>query len=145
MKRASKLSRKLADLSFLLIEIIRYEFKADSSTGLTMAQFKMLYMIREGTRNVGKLAEYFGISQPAASKMTDTLVREGFLKRVPSARDRRQVELHLTRLAVSTIETMFAKALAGIDRRLSAISPSRANAISNMIIEVSKLLAPGDK
>ena len=146
MKSEKKLSRELADLSFALIEIIKQEFRANAKPGgPTMAQFKLLCMIREGVQHVGKLAEAFGISQPATSKMVDLMVKEGFLKRVPHSTDRRQIELHLTKQATTAIDVMYEKALLRIDGHLKEISPSKKKEITTVIKEVSQILSNAKK
>src|ERR1700719_4263065 len=97
MAKESTLSRELEDLALVLMRIIKREFKADAGAGVpTLTQFRMLHAVRRGVRRVGKLAEEFGISQPAASIMVDAMVKEGLLKRAPHRADRRQVELRPT-------------------------------------------------
>ena len=136
------LSRELADMSLILMEIIKQEFKVGAGKNApTMTQFKMLYVIRDGVGHVGKLAEAFGISQPAASKMVDIMVKDGLLKRFPHPHDRRQIELRLTPKASASIETMYKRAYAKIDERLEDLPDAKKKNLVKHLQEVKALLS----
>src|SRR6202162_1323794 len=64
---------------------------------LSMQQLRAMYFLRdeEGV-SVGRLAELFGIGLPAASLLTDRLVRSGYVERRGDPADRRRVLLSLT-------------------------------------------------
>jgi DNA-binding MarR family transcriptional regulator len=141
MSTKLQLSRELADLTLVLTEIIRHEAKSGvGASGPTFAQFKMLRAIGRGVHRVGKLAEAFGISQPATSIMVDTMVNDGLVKRVPHAGDRRQIELHLTARASASIDAIFQRAFVTIDERLSALSATKQKQLAAQIREVTQLL-----
>jgi DNA-binding MarR family transcriptional regulator len=64
---------------------------------LTLSQFHLLKLIaRNGRHQVGQVADFLGVSAPAATRNVDKLERLGLLARVPSQGDRRA-----TLLAVS--------------------------------------------
>ena len=96
MRSKLNLGRELADIAFILMEIIKHEAKTVAGVcAPTLTQFKMLYAIKDGVGKVGALSDAFGISQPAASKMVDGMVKEGLLKRFPDPKDRRQIQLRV--------------------------------------------------
>jgi DNA-binding MarR family transcriptional regulator len=136
------LSRELADMALILMGIIKQEFKSGAEANApTLTQFKMLYMIKGGIRHVGKLCEAFGISQPATSKMVDVMVKEGLLKRVPHPGDRRQIELRLTAKASASIDAIYKRAFAKIDRRLERLPAKRKKMLAKQMREISNLLS----
>jgi DNA-binding MarR family transcriptional regulator len=142
MELKATLSRDLVDLATVLTRIVKKEFKAEAGVNApTLTQFRMLHKIKSGVCHVGKLSETFGISQPATSIMVNTMVKEGLLKRVPHPKDRRQIELHLTAKATTSLETIYKRAFAKVDERLSALSVTRKKAIAKQIREVSRLLS----
>lgn len=64
---------------------------------LTHAQFKLLKLVANtDAHSVGEVAAFLGISNAAASKAVDKLVRRNLLVRAEGATDRRATELSLT-------------------------------------------------
>jgi DNA-binding MarR family transcriptional regulator len=142
MEKELTLSCELMDLALLLMEIIKREFKAHAGVNApTLTQFRMLHVIKEGICHVGKLSEAFGISQPAASIMVDTMVKDGLLKRVPDPRDRRQIELRLTARATASFDAIYKRAFTKIDGRLSDLSAARKKVLAKQIREISGILS----
>lgn len=65
---------------------------------ITHAQFKLLKLVANtDAHSVGEVAAFLGISNAAASKAVDKLVRRNLLVRAEGATDRRATELSLTR------------------------------------------------
>jgi DNA-binding MarR family transcriptional regulator len=136
------LSRELVDLSFVLMDIIKQEFKVAADDGApTLTQYKMLMVIRGGLCHVGKLSEAFGISQPAASIMVDAMVKDGLLSKVPMAQDRRQIRLRLTPRATSSLDAIHKRAFTRVDRRLAGLSAMRKKTMAKQIHEISRLVS----
>jgi len=64
---------------------------------LTLSQLKVLKLLQlTDARNVGDVAAFLGVSNAAASKTVDRLVRRKYLKRTEAPSDRRSSELTLT-------------------------------------------------
>jgi DNA-binding MarR family transcriptional regulator len=142
MENDPSLSRELGDLAMVLMKIIKAEFRADASAGVpTLTQFRMLHFIRRGEGRVGRLAEEFGISQPAASIMVEAMVGEGLLKRTPHRADRRQIELRLTPKAAARIDAIRGRALAKIDARLERLPAAGRKDLARRVREVARLLS----
>jgi DNA-binding MarR family transcriptional regulator len=138
----STLARGLDDLAFAVMKNLKAEFRADVSAGLpTMTQFRMLHCIRKGHGRVGRIAEEFGISQPAASIMVDAMVREGLLKRTPHPADRRQIELRVTPKAAARIDAIRRRALARLDARLARLPAARRRDLARGVREVVAILS----
>ena len=65
-----------------------------SSDPLSLSQFHLLKLIAlNGTHQVGEVADFLGVSAPAASKNIDKLERLGMVARRPSPGDRRAILL----------------------------------------------------
>jgi DNA-binding MarR family transcriptional regulator len=142
MKKEPALSRELADLALVLMKIIKREFKSESGPGVpTLTQFRMLHVVRRGVTGVGKLAELFGISQPAASIMVETMVKDGLLKRTPHPVDRRQVELRLTPKAAARLDAILGRAFKKIDARLEALPSAEKKALARGARAAARLLS----
>jgi len=63
----------------------------------TFSQFKLLKLVAvANAQTLGDVAAFLGVSNPAASKAVDKLVRRGLLVRRQGAKDRRAIELSLT-------------------------------------------------
>ena len=65
---------------------------------LSLSQFHLLKLIAlDGEHQVGQIAEFLGISPPAATKNIDKMERLGLVSRVPSTGDRRATLLEPSR------------------------------------------------
>jgi DNA-binding MarR family transcriptional regulator len=72
-------------------EVLETKFLSEASPhSLTVPQFHVLKLIAiNGKHQVGEVAEFLGVSSPAASKNIDKLERLGLVSRCPSEGDRR--------------------------------------------------------
>jgi len=84
-------------LSTTIDEWMETELKEISDGRVTPSQMKVLKLVaRTNARRIGDVADFLAVSNAAASKAVDRLVRRGLLRRTESAADRRAVELSLT-------------------------------------------------
>ncbi|HEX4048753.1 MAG TPA: MarR family transcriptional regulator [Elusimicrobiota bacterium] len=142
MENAPSLARELADLALGVMGLIKREIKAGAGASApTLTQFKMLHAVKGGAARVGALAEAFGISQPAASLMVESMVEEGLLKRAPHPGDRRRVALSLTPKANAAVDAIYRRAFAKIDRRLARLPAARKKELARGVREVCGLLS----
>jgi DNA-binding MarR family transcriptional regulator len=73
------------------------ELKETTKSRVTSSQLRVLKLVaRTNARRIGDVADFLAVSNAAASKAVDRLVRRGLLRRNESAADRRAVELSLT-------------------------------------------------
>jgi DNA-binding MarR family transcriptional regulator len=71
---------------------------------LTAAQIRVLKLIAQArARTIGDVASFLGVSDPAASKTVDRLVKRKLVERTERAADRRANELALTATGQSVI------------------------------------------
>lgn len=101
---------------------------------LTISQFHVLkLMTMNGQHQVGELAEFLGVSAPAATKNIDKLERFGLVIRTPSKGDRRATILSASlkgRRLVERYEELKATRLAPI---LADFEPEEVEQISNLL------------
>lgn len=73
------------------------ELKEATKSRVTTSQLRVLKLVaRTNARRIGDVADFLAVSNAAASKAVDRLVRRGLLRRNESPSDRRAVELSLT-------------------------------------------------
>ncbi|HEX7973404.1 MAG TPA: MarR family transcriptional regulator [Anaerolineales bacterium] len=76
---------------------IRAEMRGGRAAGLSVPQLRALVFLRDNpSACLSELAEHIGVGLPSMSKMVDSLVDRGMVKRQTSPSDRRYVMLALT-------------------------------------------------
>ena len=84
-------------LSSTIDEWMEEELREATKDRVTPSQLKVLKLVaRTNARRIGDVADFLAVSNAAASKAVDRLVRRGLLRRTEAASDRRAVELSLT-------------------------------------------------
>jgi DNA-binding MarR family transcriptional regulator len=91
---------------------------------LTFSQFKLLKLVAHtDAQTIGDVAAFLRVSNAAASKAVDKLVRQGLLVRKEAQRDRRAIQLSLTassRQVLAAYNTAKDRKLARVFRQYSA-------------------------
>jgi DNA-binding MarR family transcriptional regulator len=84
--------------SSALIDAVEKKVLGEVAGGqLTHSQFTLLKLVSNiGTHSIGDVAAFLGVSNAAASKAVDKLVRRNLLVRAEGTTDRRAAELSLT-------------------------------------------------
>ena len=84
-------------LSATIDEWMEEELKETTKDRVTPSQLRVLKLVaRTNARRIGDVADFLAVSNAAASKAVDRLVRRGLVRRAEAAADRRAVELSLT-------------------------------------------------
>ena len=84
-------------LSTTIDEWMEEELKETTENRVTPSQLRVLKLVaRTNARRIGDVADFLAVSNAAASKAVDRLVRRGLVRRAEAAADRRAVELSLT-------------------------------------------------
>ncbi len=77
--------------------VVQERLRTEIGRPVTLSQLELLIVIeRSAPVSVGRVARLLGVSNPAASKSVDRLVRRGLVRRGESTADRRTVVLELT-------------------------------------------------
>ena len=98
---------------------------------ISMQQVRAMHVLRdEGEVPVGRLAEVFGFGMPAASLLSDRLVRAGYAERHDDAADRRRVLIRLTRAGDRLITELIEGSQAHMRRWMSSLSPDELETVA---------------
>ena len=89
-----------------------------ASVDLTLAQYRVLGLLAEGSAVASGLAERANVQRPSISALIDGLVARGLVARDPDAGDRRRIPLRLTDQGARVI----AEADRAVDEYLGSIA-----------------------
>ena len=96
MSESAEVAKKILDVIPPAMHWVRGEMRTNLGEELSIPQFRIMASIHRGRNIASEIAKYQGISQPAMSKMIDTLVARNFVERVANLHDRRHFHLVLT-------------------------------------------------
>ena len=101
-------NKNLAKLFFNVIpnsmSLVRCHVRKASEPDLSFAKFRVLANINRGIQTVGEIAELHGVSQPAISKLVESLFTDKLVTRHDHISDRRIIELRLTPAGLAKIK-----------------------------------------
>lgn len=130
------------EAAHLIERLDRLARKGDGEAGLNPAQWEALrYIARANrfSRNPAALADYLGSTRGTVSQTLIALEQKGLIERIPSTRDRRSIDLALTRAGeaalrddpVQQLATDIAAATGGATKQLaSALRATLTRAIA---------------
>lgn len=108
----------------------------------TFAQLKLLRLVaRQDPLTVGDVAAFLGISNAAASKAVDRLVRGGLLQRAEAKGDRRATEVSLTGEGRGLLDDFEARSSTTLLRLLAGVSLREMREISGRLDRLSLSMA----
>jgi DNA-binding MarR family transcriptional regulator len=111
---------------------------------LTFAQLKLLRLVeRQGRLHIGDVAAFLGISNAAASKAVDRLVRAGLLGRAEAPDDRRATQVSVTADGHALLEAFEARSTAALLRLLSGAGLRQLKELATSLDRLSVSLATG--
>lgn len=135
-----KLANQVLDVVPTLMHQIRSDIRAGYKASISVPQFRVLANIRRGIEHVGQIAEQHGVSQPAMSKMVDSLVLKGLVKRSPSLGDRRQIRLHLTAKGRALLREVRKTGALSLSRRFKDLDRGKLKRLARALREIELLL-----
>lgn len=120
-------------------EIMGEKYLRETVEGeISVPQLELLRLIeRNGNHQVREIASFMGVSQAAASKNVDKLVRLGLVARVVQESDRRAVSLSLTQRGRNIIHRYEELKTAKLNRVLGVFSEAEVEAISRGLQRVA--------
>ena len=92
----NQLARRVLEVVALSMCELTNLFRRMPDLTVTVGQFRVMNMVARGIDRVSKLADTYGSSEPAMSKMVDVLVKQGLTDRQLCLSDRRQFVVSLT-------------------------------------------------
>jgi DNA-binding MarR family transcriptional regulator len=103
---------------------------AADAGNLSTVQLRALTLLHGmGVANLVGLAEAMGITVSTASRMVDRLVASGWVSRVPSADNRREISLSLTAGGRRVLDHYDDLRLAAVHERLEHVDPATRDAL----------------
>jgi DNA-binding MarR family transcriptional regulator len=125
-----------------LWSMIRSQIRATARAdfGITVEQFHVLRYVRRGKESVSELAEAKNISRSAISQAVEVLVQKGLVSRSQSEKDRRFVELTLTREGEALLDGVFSKTREWMQERMSGLSADELERIGQSMMALRKML-----
>ena len=134
-----EIARELLDTVPIVMRAIRAEMRSQGSAELGVPQFRgLLFISRNPDSSLLAVADHLGLTSPTVSKMVDGLVASSLVRREPSPKDRRQVNLTLTDQGQAILE----KARAGAQARLAEVVLRLTREEGETIFQAMKLLQP---
>ncbi len=123
-----------ARLSALMRHVFLYDrgnqLRVIEESGLSMTQSKALLELggigeADEPRQVGELAETFGVSVPSMSRAVDALVGEDLATRVEDPDDRRVRRVAITGKGKKLVDTLLVVRQAGLEAFAEGLSPAQ--------------------
>ena len=116
----------LAKSARLLAWTSRSLERACARTGLTLAKYRVLFLLDEGSLRSAELAILARVGAPTVTSLTEALERAGLVERIASRVDRRGVRLRITAAGCAALERTERALAAEIDRLLGLLSDGYA-------------------
>ncbi len=123
----------------LIMQFIRTEMRSRRTPGVSVPQFRALrFLDRHPGGSPSAVAEWMGLSLPAASRLIDGLVDRGLVTRQGLAADRRRIALHLTEAGRELLRVAREGTQARLADALAALPPDRRS----VVVEAMEALRP---
>lgn len=123
-------------------DLLASELEDLAGDRLTFTQLKLLRLVaRQDPLSVGDVAAFLGISNAAASKAVDRLVRAGLLHRAEAMGDRRTTEVSVTPEGRALLEDFEARSATALLRLLAGVSLRQMRDISGGLDRLSLSMA----
>ncbi len=140
MSRDRDVAHQFFEVAPLMIRTMKSEIRTVAQGRLTHPQYRILANISRGINTTGQIASDHGVSQPAMSKMVESLVQRGLIQRTSLSKDRRQIVLRLTTKGRGLYEELKEIATKNLDKKLKKISSLDKNQLQRALNDLEKIL-----
>jgi DNA-binding MarR family transcriptional regulator len=132
-------AHEVLDVVPAIMRVIRAEMRRHRSSDLSVPQFRALAFINNNSGcSLITVAEHLGLTSPSACRMVDGLVARTLVSRQTSVKDRRMINLSLTEVGISMLETSRKGTMENLALILSALTPTE----QSTIMDSMKILRP---
>jgi DNA-binding MarR family transcriptional regulator len=100
---------------------------------LSLTQLRVLAILRDGPAQVTELASYLGLDKSTISGLVERAERRGLLRRVPSPRDGRRVDVMLAAAGVDLAERGAEEVALSLSGMTSALSRADAGRLTTLL------------
>ena len=136
---AQDVARVLVMLQPRLGRVLRQHLRAPGPA-LSMPQFVALRALNHGPKSAGKLAQVFGVSRPAITRLVDGLVKKGLVERRADEADRRVAIVALTAAGQALHESTEEATERFLAELLAELPPDRLTRLEGALADLSDLL-----
>jgi DNA-binding MarR family transcriptional regulator len=116
----------LAKSARLLAWTSRSLERACARTGLTLAKYRVLFLLDEGTLRSAELAILARVGAPTVTSLTESLARAGLVERRAARADRRGVRFRITAAGRAALERTERELASELERLLDLLSDGYA-------------------
>jgi DNA-binding MarR family transcriptional regulator len=143
MSRSTEVKAVAQAIVKVIPRVMRTMGSARRWSGLTVspAHFRLLGILANHPCNLSELAVQQAVSLPTMSNSISVLVERGWVNRVPSQDDRRQVLLELTPEGRAVLVKMRSEAEARVAELLDDLSPDDLKDLSAGLVILERALA----
>ena len=113
---------------------------ATEEFSISIEQFQILRLIRSGKGSVSELASAKKISRPAISQAVDALVQKGMLTRTQDSKDRRHVQLALTKSGNALLDALFQNTRTWMRAKLASYSREELENVIRAMESLKRML-----
>lgn len=106
------------------MSMVRCHIKRVSDSSFSFSKYRILANVKRGITTVSEIAELHGVSQPAISKLVNSLVEEGYLSRHESLLDRRVTMLKLTKEGTKQFQKIKNEASKNFESKFDVLNKS---------------------
>jgi DNA-binding MarR family transcriptional regulator len=126
-------------------ELLERQLTLVAKNRITFSQLKLLNLIsRTEGHTIGDVAAFLGVSNAAASKAVDRLVRRQLLLREEAATDRRAVRLSVTEAGRQILANYDGAAIKALRSVFGSIPTDRLRETAALLDELSMSIVKGD-
>jgi DNA-binding MarR family transcriptional regulator len=139
--RAGDLATLLMDIAPAITRIIRDERRKQRGIDLSIPQFRTLGRLdREPGSSLNDIADFLGLTPPAASRLVDGLVARGLVTRSLDPGDRRRLMLRVTPAGATLLDQASAAARAHLADLLSALTPDEQARVAEALAQLAPIV-----
>jgi MarR family transcriptional regulator for hemolysin len=114
---------ELLEVVPIVMRDIRYEMRSRRSPELTVTQFRtLLFVNRNKDSSLFEVANHMGLTPPSTSRLVDTLISRGYMRREEHPADRRRVKLAVTGRGLAVLEACRKGTLSHLSSKLSCLA-----------------------
>lgn len=126
------------------MSVLRSQMRKEAKEFLTIPQFRILANVSRGMKSIGEICQHHGVSQPAMSKMVDSLTQKGLLARTTDPDDRRCCVLALTPEGRCLFNKIKKRAYKRLDELAADAGAGRSNLVE-ALCELRRFIAKVDE
>jgi DNA-binding MarR family transcriptional regulator len=122
-------------------QLVRYVRHVSTAGGLSTAASSALGRLsREGPQRLTELARAEGVSQPGMTQLVTRMERDGLVRRVASADDRRGVLVEVTDAGVDLVRRRRAERAEALRKLMDRLDPQERSAVVIALPALARLI-----